>query len=279
MESVAKGMQLLITKLLEVRGECPECGGNLYGWKTKNSDGSERCQPTCMSCGHYDLKRKADMNSNRIYKNSLKQRAIGILENMSVVSDKTLFKKKIHDFKRLDDETTIAENKARSFINQVLLGNPVHMLLSGKSGVGKSHLSMGICWEVLERSNYDKKCIFINYRELLEQIRYSYSDENLRKQIQGSLMADLKTVDLVVIDDLGAELGGNDIRQSKNYNNDVIYSILEARQNQALVINSNLSTKEIKAAYGERILSRIIMNSDGFRVGMKTTKDKRMVGV
>lgn len=279
MESVAKGMQLLIAKLLEVRGECPECGGNLYGWKTKNSDGSERCQPTCMSCGYYDLKRKADMDSNRIYKNSLKHRAIGVLENMSVVSDKTLFKKKIHDFKRMDDETTIAENKARSFINQVLLGNPVHMLLSGKSGVGKSHLSMGICWEVLERSNYDKKCIFINYRELLEQIRYSYSDERLRKQIHGSLMADLKTVDLVVIDDLGAELGGNDISQSKNYNNDVIYSILEARQNQSLVINSNLSTKEIKAAYGERILSRIIMNSDGFRVGMKTTKDKRMVGV
>ena len=35
MESIAKGMQILIEKVLIVRGECPECGGNLYGYRAK----------------------------------------------------------------------------------------------------------------------------------------------------------------------------------------------------------------------------------------------------
>ena len=85
---------------------------------------------------------------------------------------------------------------------------------------------MAATWEIIKQSNYDKKCLFISYRELLEQIKYSFNDEQLRKEIQGSLMKDIKTADLVVIDDLGSELGGNNYSSSKNFNNDTLNSIL-----------------------------------------------------
>ena len=156
------------------------------------------------------------------------------------------------------------------------------MILSGKSGVGKSHLAMSTAWEVLEKSNYDKRCLFISYAELLEQLKFAMNDEQARKEITGSLMAEIKSADLVVLDDLGAELGVKQIddrNKSTNFNNDTLNRIVEARQNKATVFTTNLTGKEMSQAYGERILSRIMSNSQGFVMKIEGTSDKRVAGI
>ncbi|MDN6626644.1 MAG: ATP-binding protein, partial [Pisciglobus halotolerans] len=148
---------------------------------------------------------------------------------------------------------------------------------SGKTGVGKSHLSMGILQEVLEKSNYDKKCLFINYRELLEQLKFAMNDEQVRKQITGVVMKDIKLADVVVIDDLGAELGSvENPTRATNFDLDTITSIMEARQDKATVITTNLTGKMISELYSDRIVSRIMDNSHGYTMSFKTSKDKRM---
>lgn len=76
METVGEIMEKLIQKVLVQRGECPECGQPLYGWRTKNPDGSERCKPTCMQCGYKALRVQEDLQTERIYNESLKARAI-----------------------------------------------------------------------------------------------------------------------------------------------------------------------------------------------------------
>ncbi|MDU1989066.1 MAG: ATP-binding protein [Enterococcus faecalis] len=279
MESIAKGMQILIEKVLIVRGECPECGGNLYGYRAKNKDGSERYAPTCMKCGFYDLKRKEDIQTERIYNESLKNKTLNFFKFGSVITDKSLFDCSFDNYKIIDVETETAVNITKSFVEAVLSGEPKHLALNGKSGSGKSHLAMAATWEIIKRSDYDKKCLFISYRELLEQIKYSFNDEQLRKEIQGSLMKDIKTADLVVIDDLGSELGGTTYSSSTNFNNDTLNSILEARQNQAIILTTNLTGKEMKNAYGERIVSRLFKNSKGFAFKFVTTADKRLRAV
>ncbi|HAV0196048.1 ATP-binding protein, partial [Enterococcus faecium] len=75
METVGEIMEKLIQKVLVQRGECPECGQPLYGWRTKNPDGSERCKPTCMQCGYKALRVQEDLQTERIYNESLKARA------------------------------------------------------------------------------------------------------------------------------------------------------------------------------------------------------------
>ncbi|MDQ8250583.1 ATP-binding protein, partial [Enterococcus faecium] len=165
------------------------------------------CKPTCMSCGYKALRVKEDIQTERIYNDSLKARALSFFQNGSVLTDKTLFKCKMENYHVVDQETKIALERAKSYVNDVLLNHPAHFILSGKSGSGKSHLSMATAWEILERSNYDKKILFISYQELLEQIKFSYNNAELRKEIEGSLIADIKTTDLVVFDDIGAELG------------------------------------------------------------------------
>ncbi|HGF7833649.1 TPA: ATP-binding protein, partial [Enterococcus faecium] len=56
MESLANAMEKLIRRVLVQSGKCPECSEPLYSWRAKNKDGSERCKPTCMSCGYKALR-------------------------------------------------------------------------------------------------------------------------------------------------------------------------------------------------------------------------------
>jgi len=278
LENIAVGIARLIEQTLEIRGTCPECNAALYGWKTKNKDGSDRCAPTCMACGYYALQLKVDADTNKRYVLSLRKKNHDLFKYRSVITDHALFDKSLDNYQTKEEETAVAMTHAVDFIKDVLAGNPTHMILSGKSGVGKSHLCMAVCWAILEDSKYTKKVLFINYRELLERRKASFNDQMENKN-QIALLQDIKTVDFVVIDDLGAELGGNGIKDSTSFNNDVLYSILEARQNKALMVNTNLTSEEIKNAYGERILSRISKNSKRHNIQFSRTTDKRIRGV
>ncbi|MFC0275614.1 ATP-binding protein [Enterococcus devriesei] len=279
MENLGQAMQKIIDRVFITVGSCPDCGAEMYQWREKLPSGEDRCGPTCMICGHKELKKKQDYDTRIMYNESLKKRALNYFKFSSIVPDKTLFNKRIKEYRVSDNETKTALETAKRAVNDMLLDKKVHAVLTGKSGTGKSHLAMAIAWEVLERSNYEKNVLFVNYRELLDQLRFAMNDKEAQKQIQGTLMAELKTADLVVIDDIGAELGGNKSSDSSRYNNDTLTGILEARQNMATVITTNLTAKELQEAYGERILSRILQNSQGFVVSMKTTKDKRLMGV
>lgn len=279
MENLGDAMTRLMNKFLKKVGTCPMCNGDLLAWKGKNKDGTERCAPTCVACGYSDLKRKADRETQQIYDKSLKARTINLFKNGSMIADKNLFNKTFSNYKLLDEEATLAKQKADEFIACVLNGEPRHFVLTGKSGVGKSHLSMAVSWAVIQQSNYDKKVLFINYQEFLSELKKAFKDEIMYKLLHQSLMQDIKTVDLVVLDDLGAELGGTADSGATSFNNDILYSILEARQEKALLVNSNLNSIEMNDAYGNRIMSRILNNSQGFLIRNKSSLDRRIVGV
>lgn len=272
---LGQAMTQLINKLLVVVGTCPECQADLYQWRQKLPSGADRCGPTCMSCGHRELKKKQDYDTIRAYNDSLKKRAINYLKYSSLIPDKSLLEKSLKNYKVVDDETRNALETAKRAVTQIVMDKPAHFVLSGKSGTGKSHLAMAVAWSILEKSNYQKKVLFVNYRELLEQLQFAMGDEQARKAITGNLMSEIKTTDLVVIDDIGAELGGLNISNSSRYNNDILSGILEARQNMATVITTNLTSEEIRRAYGERVLSRILQNSKNLAIVMKNTLDKR----
>ena len=259
--------------------DCPHCKAPMYLWKYPLPNGKQRDggRPVCAACGYMDQQRRNDIETKQRYLDSLKNRALVFFKNGSIVPDKELFTKNFSNYQEVNQETKIALNTVRRFSREIVGGGKNHLILSGNAGTGKSHLSMAACWQVLEESNYSKKCLFINYRELLEQLKFSFSDEQARKRLQGDLIADIKTIDLVVIDDLGAELGGTTNKGASSYNNDVLYSILEARQNLPLIVNTNLSGTEVKDYYGERVISRILNNSTGFSVKFEKTTDKRRV--
>ena len=125
--------------------------------------------------------------------------------------------------------------------------NSPSLLLIGRTGLGKTHISASIANLVLSK-NFD---VFyfssLNLLQIFEERKFSYvhefsySEENIFK------------CDLLIIDDLGAEF-------LNKFTEPVIYNIINFRTMRGLptIINTNLGFEELGSRYDERIVSRII---------------------
>lgn len=117
------------------------------------------------------------------------------------------------------------------------------LLFMGGTGLGKTHLSSAMAMSILDKGCdviYDTaQSIFSAY----EKNRFNREDNETARYTECTLL---------IIDDLGAEMGGNMAEST-------LYNILNARMNAQLptVISTNLSPKEIKAKYDDRIISRL----------------------
>ncbi|AXH73435.1 MAG: DNA replication protein [Caudoviricetes sp.] len=266
--------------LIVVEKPCPVCGGEMKAWKNKDRNGKDRCPPVCtnLDCRFKSMKIEEVKSINERYEKNLKDRAINFLKYSSEYPNKELVDCRLETYKQIDNETDKASVLAFKFVQSYFNGNENHLILTGKSGVGKSHLAMGICWDILERSNYSKRCLFINIASFFRNLKFSMNDKTLYKQLEGNLLSEIKICDVLVIDDLGAELeikGGT----LGNYDHNTLSLIMESRENKATIFTSNLNAKEIQESYGNRIYSRLNNNSNGFTMRFNETSDKRLTGV
>lgn len=137
------------------------------------------------------------------------------------------------------------------------------LLFLGGTGLGKTHLSVAVAKAVIERGYYVYYC---TAQQLFSDFRY----ERFRRFDDDSpIKTDKYTeCELLVIDDLGTESGGKDVAA-------FFYSLLNARINAGMptLINTNLSHREMLAAYDERIASRLFGE---FLPYMFTGRDVRM---
>lgn len=278
MQSLGKEMRLLISKMLYiVEVPCPECGGDMHAWREPPGK-PPRAAPICMSCG-YKSQRKSDAKETQeLYEDSLKSRAIGYLKYQSVLTNKGLLECRFDNFDVTDADTKNAKQVAEIVVSKILRSEPVHAVFTGKTGAGKSHISMAILWETIERSNYDKKCLFISYYELLEQIKFAMNDKEAQKQVMGTLMSEIQAADVVVIDDIGSEVGmlTNSNVAVTDFNIRTLTGILDARQDKPVIVTTNLTGKQLTEMYGSRIVSRMLSHSSGLTVQMHETRDKRL---
>ncbi len=127
--------------------------------------------------------------------------------------------------------------------------NADNLILCGATGLGKTHLSTAVARRVIERG-FD-----VYYASALQM----FSDfEHTRF---GTGMADAPVVDisrysecdLLILDDLGTEV-------ANQFTNSCLYLVLNNRINmrRPTIISTNLTGKEIKARYTDRIASRIL---------------------
>ncbi|MCL2106911.1 MAG: ATP-binding protein [Oscillospiraceae bacterium] len=129
------------------------------------------------------------------------------------------------------------------------------LLFFGPTGLGKTHLSLAIAREVI-----DKGYIIIygsaqNLLGKMERERFARFGENT-----GEVEQALLECDLLILDDLGTEF-------STQFTASAIYNIVNTRLNRGLptIINTNLSPKEMEGKYAGRVTSRIIGNYAALR--------------
>jgi DNA replication protein DnaC len=121
------------------------------------------------------------------------------------------------------------------------------LLLLGREGSGKTHIAIALLKEVI-RKGYTG--LYWNVPELFLELRRLMSGNS--DVAEADLFDEARRVDLLVLDDLGAE-------RSSEYVLDRLYVLINGRyQNDtSTIITSNCTLDELRNQIGPRIVSRI----------------------
>lgn len=121
------------------------------------------------------------------------------------------------------------------------------ILMYGKTGLGKTHLSLSIATMALQMGYQVLYDSTINFLHQVEREHFGKSDSDEQDTLER-----LMTCDLLILDDLGTEF-------NSTFYQATIYNIINTRMNRGLpvIINTNLDYNGIANRYEERIASRI----------------------
>jgi DNA replication protein DnaC len=120
-------------------------------------------------------------------------------------------------------------------------------LIIGPTGAGKSHIAIAILKEVVSKGYTG---LYYNVPELLTKLRETYDLES--EKVESEILEETETVDLLVLDDLGAERTSGWVR-------DRLYLIINRRyeRGKPTIVTTNCEIEELGERVGERITSRL----------------------
>lgn len=123
------------------------------------------------------------------------------------------------------------------------------LLFFGRTGLGKTHLSLAIAGEVAARG---AAVLYSPVQGIIDRYERVKFDRNPSAEDR-DFVAMAPRCDLLVIDDLGSEF-------STAFSQSVLYNLLNERMNAGLpmILSTNLSVDQLSEAYNERVVSRIL---------------------
>lgn len=118
------------------------------------------------------------------------------------------------------------------------------ILMTGKTGLGKTHLSLAIAKAVIEKGY---AAVYTSVPDILRKIEKEHFGS-----IEGDTLGVLESCDLLILDDLGAEF-------DSPFYISVIYNIINSRitKRKPLIVNTNMTASQIKNKYSDRVFSRL----------------------
>ncbi len=233
LEEIA-GQRILLLKehgypadYLEMKYDCPRCRDTGY------SDG-QRC-----SCF---LKEAADLLSEGRDITSVLEKENFSHFQLDYYSDRI---RSESTGKTARETAEDAMFKAIAFIEKI--GEPDnHLLIYGDTGVGKTYLSHCILAEAMARKYATLYFTAYDFFEIMADAKFTRSNG------QETSDAAILSSDLLIIDDLGTELGNSFTASS-------LFRVVNERilSNKSTIISTNLMPDELSDRYTERITSRI----------------------
>lgn len=125
--------------------------------------------------------------------------------------------------------------------------NSESLLFFGKTGLGKTHLSLSIANEVIKKGY---NVVYGPISKIIGNIEREHFSGNERTTLSNILESDL-----LIFDDLGTEF-------TTQFVSSTIFDIINSRilNNKPTIINTNLDFEGLKQKYSERVVSRIVGN-------------------
>ena len=190
----------------------------------------------------------------------------------SIVVDETILKARFDNFLvEIEEEAEnlkLAQQSAQDFTNS----KSFTLWLQGKPGSGKSHLAYSLAYKVNEVGEY--KVLFVDMSELLKRIIATFNNKS--DETEQSIVRKLMNVDLLVLDDIGAEVGNIDTNKvASDFVSRVVFAIFNGRQGKCTIATTNLSGKQMRKIYDAKTFSR--MFRDYRYIKFEKSKDRRFV--
>ncbi|QII82616.1 ATP-binding protein [Jeotgalibaca arthritidis] len=183
------------------------------------------------------------------------------LANHSLFQNKNLMNKGFKDYKATTKEQKENRDAASSTVSRIVGGQPLNIIITGSQGSGKTHLATAIGNNVNAMSNRDdiqKTVLYYSFSRLLNVIRDSYSNPTFKGEKYYLELAE--KADLLILDDIGVEMGGTATGKKSEFSNKILFSLLDTREDKATIITSNLNLESLEKQYDPRIISRLKAN-------------------
>lgn len=260
MQSVTGAMKSLIGRVKQI-GErtCEECRSIVPIMLRDNEEVS-----ICLKCENLKVQSKVHED---------------IIKN-KIIADKKVFEKysfipseiknaTFENFVTKTKEEEFALRTSKRYVEIFDTNQKNTLVFAGDVGTGKTHLAYSIAKEMQNRG---KRVIFITIPDLLLSIRDTFKNSEMSEY---ELTKKYKEVDLLVLDDIGAEY----ISKKTGWGTEIIFSIVTARTDSPTIFTTNLNSVALESKYGgiegKRIVSRMRKNATNL---LFTGEDKRSVG-
>ena len=234
---------------LKLRYECEICRDRGYVEKMGRF---EKC--SCLIRLQEQLRYRKSNLVKRVEKENFRTFSLDIFDNET--------KYVIHPEQGIEktprEQMELILRETRSFIDNFDSEDTMGLLYYGGTGLGKSFMCSAVAKEMMDRG---KTVRYYTANELIGMLQmYTFDRESFLKNHIIEDYRELDDVDLLIIDDLGAELTNSFVRTS-------LFNIINTRiiKDKKMIISTNLTPTELRERYEERIFSRLIMYVDTYK--------------
>ncbi len=191
--------------------------------------------------------RICDCFHREVVENTIRNSGIGALVDTQTLES---FDLKYYAY----DPKTLAQMKGnldqvKQYIDKFKPGSS-SLLFMGATGLGKTHLSTVIAKSVIEKG-YD--VVYDTAQNILGDFEYERFGRGYNTDASEKTTDKYFDCDLLIMDDLGTEL-------TNNFTVSCLYNLINSRINSGkpIIINTNLTGKELRERYDNRITSRLM---------------------
>lgn len=191
------------------------------------------CRWECKKCISESLKNGSNQHEEVSLKNLLSMK----IKNAHVPLD--LKNKDLNNFLLTDEEDEKRVDRAKRYMKQIVEEKThLNLMITGPTGVGKSHLAVGILKYCYELNYFRNSICYSTSFGLASKVIATWKNPDLNEE---DVLKEYTEIDILVIDDLGYD----DMGKKAEIINKIIYRRFENQK--STIITSNLKADQVLA--------------------------------
>ncbi|MFM9350235.1 ATP-binding protein [Streptococcus uberis] len=229
--------------------------------------------PFCSQCLEEEKENRIREKQEKLLNQSVDVKTYQVLSRDSIIPNELKGANFENFLVETDEEKRLFEftkQQARKYLE----GMNGNTLITGSTGVGKSHLSVSMAKEIndgYKAKNEPKSVLFVTFDDIVSKIQNGWNYGKEASLTEEDAVRMLTKVDYLFLDDLGSK--NAEIKPKSDWEQNFLFKILNARENT--IINTNLDSSQLRRVYNERNTSRILKGLEGNSFKVFSIKDKR----